>query len=205
MSELLAFLQSGQVTPAPPDHLERLAQREGLNAKALKAITIVECGGKSGFDDKKRPVFLFEPHHFYKFLPKDKRDEAIRLNLARKKWDKTHYNAHQKTFDTRWALLAKAAQFHNDEAAVGSCSWGPAQIVAHLWAKKCGYESAAEFVKASLQEQAMLEAFIKVLLAMNLRSAIKNLDFRRVAEVYNGPGQAQEYAKRMKKAFDSLH
>jgi hypothetical protein len=204
MHELLAFLQSGNIKRAAPDYLKKLAQREGLNVKALQAIIAVETGGRHVFDARNRPVLLYEPHIYFKLIPSQKREKAIQQNLARKKWTKSFYNQFERTPDDRWELLERAASFHDAEAAVGCCSWGPAQIVANLWAKKCGYNNASEFVRASMNEEKMLDSFVAVLTAMNLKSAINSLDFEKVAATYNGPGNVAVYSSRMKKAFHNL-
>lgn len=204
MEGLLATLQSGNKIVAPKDYLAQLAKAESLNLKSLKAIVTVETGGKSAFDDKGRPKFLFEPHHFYKLLPKSMRNDAVAANLARTKFEQAYYNKFERTFDSRWKLLSKAADFHDVETAVGACSWGPAQIVGHLWARKCGYANSAEFVRASVDEKAMFDAFVKVLLAMKLRDAINSADFRKVARTYNGPANVEVYAPKMQKAYLSF-
>jgi hypothetical protein len=129
---------------------------------------------------------------------------AVAKNLARKIWDKRFYNLFERTPDDRWELLERATEFHDAEAAVGCCSWGPAQIVASEWAKPCGYESASDFVRASMNEEKMYDAFIAVLIAKKLRDAINDEDFETVALHYNGKGQVPIYAARMRKAFNSL-
>jgi hypothetical protein len=204
MDDLLAFLQSGNVQLAPPDYLKQLAERENLSFKALRAITTVESGGHHAFDARNRPWLLYEPHKYYKLIPSKKRDRAVAKNLARKIWDKRFYNLFERTPDDRWELLERAAEFHTAEAAVGCCSWGPAQIVASEWAKPCGYESASDFVRASMNEEKMLDALITVLIAKKLKDAINNEDFETVALRYNGKGQVPVYAARMRKAFNSL-
>jgi N-acetylmuramidase len=204
MDELLAFLQSGKVQLAHPDYLKQLAEGQNLSFKVLRAITIVESGGHHAYDARNRPVLLYEPHIYYKLIPARKRDTAVAKNLARKIWDKRFYNLFQKTPDDRWELLERAAEFHDAEAAVGCCSWGPAQIVASKWAKPCGYKSASDFVRASMNEEKMLDAFIAVLIAMKLRDAINDGDFETVALQYNGKGQVPVYAARMRKAFNRL-
>ena len=204
MGDLLPFLQSGKAQLAPPDYLKQLAEREHLSFKALRAIIIVESGGRHSFDAHNRPWLLYEPHIYYKLIPSRKRERAVAKNLARKTWDKRFYHLYERTPDDRWELLERAAEFHDAEAAVGCCSWGPSQIVASEWAKTCGYESASDFVRASMNEEKMLDAFIAVLIAKKLKDAINNEDFDTVALRYNGKGQVPVYAARMRKAFNSL-
>jgi hypothetical protein len=201
---LLQFLQSGIVKRADPNYLRGLAERNGLKFRALKAVTIVESGGRSSYDAKKRPVLLYEPHKYYELIPAGKRAEAVSQNLARARWEKSYYNRFERTADDRWRLLDRAAAFHNAEAAVGACSWGSAQILAYLWCKKCGYADASKFVKASLDEEKMLDAIVAVLLAMKLKRAINQPDFEEVARKWNGAGNIRVYAKKMRDAFNSL-
>jgi hypothetical protein len=59
MGDLLPFLQSGKAQLAPPDYLKQLAERENLSFKALRAIIIVESGGRHSFDAHNRPWLLY--------------------------------------------------------------------------------------------------------------------------------------------------
>jgi hypothetical protein len=147
---------------------------------------------------------LYEPHIYYKLIPPNKRDMAVTKNLARKVWDRRFYHRFENTPDDRWELLERATEYHTAEAAVGCCSWGPQQIIGSDWAKTCGYDSACDFVRASMNEEKMLDAFVAVLIAKKLRDAINNEDFETIALHYNGKGQVPIYAARMRKAFNTL-
>ena len=58
------------------------ANKVGVDVATIRAVIEVETAG-AGFDAKKRPKLLFEPHVFYKQLgPGPKRDQAVKEGLA---------------------------------------------------------------------------------------------------------------------------
>ena len=57
--------------------LPRLGERIGVGEDEIHAFMDVEAAG-SGFDKHGRPKMLFEPHVFYRNLPKATRSEAER-------------------------------------------------------------------------------------------------------------------------------
>jgi N-acetylmuramidase len=65
--------------------LPRIGARIGVGEDELHAFMEVEAAG-SGFDRQGRPKMLFEPHVFWRHLPKAKRAEAERQGLAYPKW-----------------------------------------------------------------------------------------------------------------------
>src|SRR4051812_28568590 len=68
-----------------PGELEEIAEKYGLTEVHAKTVIDVETSGK-GFNALGWVEFLFEPHIFYKNVPKDKQAEAIRKGLAYPMW-----------------------------------------------------------------------------------------------------------------------
>ena len=72
----------GTGTRLKPDDLLVAADKLMTGVAVIRAVIEVEAAG-AGFDDKRRPKILFEPHIFYKQLGKGpKRDRAVKEGLA---------------------------------------------------------------------------------------------------------------------------
>ena len=63
--------------------LPKLGYQLGVGEDELHAFIDVETRG-GGFDAQNRPRILFERHKFYKYLPAEKRAEAVNAGLASK-------------------------------------------------------------------------------------------------------------------------
>ncbi|PWR39208.1 hypothetical protein DK320_15240, partial [Listeria monocytogenes] len=70
----------------------------------------------SGYDKQGRVLILFEPHVFWRCLPKDKRERAHAMRLAYPKW-RRDYPADS------YPRLLKAMEI-DEEAALKACSYG---------------------------------------------------------------------------------
>lgn len=73
------FVGSGRTLSG--DVFARATKTIGCDVAAIRAITEVEAHGQ-GFDAKRRPIVLFEPHVFYRCLPTGKRAAAMTRGLA---------------------------------------------------------------------------------------------------------------------------
>lgn len=137
----------------------RAALTLGCEVTVIRAVTAVEARGQ-GFDAKKRPVILFEPHVFYRNLPKAKRQVAVKQKLAYAKWRKGNYPATQ---DARYDQLSRAMTIDR-EAALMACSWGIGQVLGENW-KLCGFTSVESMVRKCLEGEGgqldVMVAFIK--------------------------------------------
>ena len=155
-----------------------LASRLGCTPKQLKAVSIVESGGKA-YDDQGRPKILYERHIFSR-LTKHIHDTTAFSNPKG-----GGYN------DSSWDKLVNAA-CKDADAAFASCSWGKFQIMGMHW-RLLGYSSpidmAYETVKSEAASYEMLARFIE---KNNMKGALQRLstnpsDNVAFASSYNGP------------------
>lgn len=174
----------------------------GWPAKAFAAVVEVESGGKAfaKVGDNMLPLILFEPHVFYRCLPRAKRKEALNRNLARPKWGDLPY---PKTQSARYNQLERAKTI-DPEAAYKACSWGVGQVLGENsdW---LGFPTArmlAEQAIASIEGQ--LDLMARFITKRGLVDELKARDWRGFARLYNGPGQVDYYAGRMAKAYARL-
>lgn len=71
--------------------------------------------------------------------------------------------------------------------------------------KKLGYKDPTEWEKQmQLSEKYHLKAFIKFLKSVNLVTAIRNKDWKKIERKYNGGGWNSKYAKRMRIVYNKL-
>lgn len=155
-----------------------LASRLDCMTKQLKAVSIVESGGKA-FDDQGRPKILFERHYF---------------------WRLTHGTHGITPFsnpsgggynESSWDKLVYAA-CKDVDAAFASVSWGKFQVMGAHW-RALGYPSPLEMAYSCVESEAahyeMLARFIE---ANGLKPALQALsanpaDNVAFAKSYNGP------------------
>lgn len=179
--------------------LAAAALRLGVTQKHLHMLRKVESGGKS-FDDKGRPVILFEPHIFFKRLPWT----GAETLFAYIKWGAKPY---PKSYDGRWEQLADAAE-HSEAAAIESASWGLWQIMGFHW-KALGYASAHEFARSMVASEAgHLDALVRFIekngLAPKLRACRAGSpdSCRAFAKSFNGAGyERNKYHIKMAEAL----
>lgn len=154
----------------------------------IRMVRTVESGGKS-FDDRGRPVILFEPHIFHKrtagkWSPSDFSYAAWRTK------------PYPKGYDARWAQMGQAAA-HDEAAALESASWGLFQIMGYHW-RALGYASPQGMVKAmTASEAGHLDAMVRFIRVNGLTGALRKCkagdaeSCRDFARGYNGGGYAR--------------
>ena len=126
-----------------------------IELAALRAVMAVESRN-SGYDSKRRPIILFEPHVFYRNLSGWQRDQAVRARLAYKRWGQQAYPAGS---DAQYKRLSEAMKI-NDEAAFRSISVGLGQVLGENY-KAAGCESARQmFEQAAVSEANQLRHVI---------------------------------------------
>lgn len=183
------------------DAIAAVAEAEGLEANALKAVVEVESGGKAftTIDNKPMPLILYEFHIFYRYpgLTDAQRTEAVNRNLAAKNWGALPYPVSQSA---RYNQLKRAVTI-NEQAAYAACSWGVGQVLG-LNADWLGYgepKKLAEVTMTGLEGQ--LEVMIKFIHKRGLIDELAAHDWRGFARLYNGPGQVEYYGSRMEAAY----
>ena len=168
------------------------ALRHGVEVAAIKAVAIVESGGKSGFDDLGRPKILFEAHHFNGFT--NGRFAESHPHLATATW------AAAKPFYS-WDQYERLyeAMILDVDAALKSTSWGKFQVLGQY---HDGWPDVRSFVAAMhVSEVNHLKAF-EAHCAGRLMAALKRKDWLGFA-AYNGSDQAR-YGPLIGNAYRSL-
>lgn len=123
--------------------LTKIASTIKVTEAHLQTVIEVETTGK-GFDGNGHPTFLFEPHLFYKNVPKDKLAAAVKQGLAYPKWKGP--GSYPKTPTLRWQQFMKAVAM-DETAAIQSASWGLGQILGSEY-DEAGYGSPQEMLTA---------------------------------------------------------
>ena len=178
------FIGTGQTLSG--EDYARAAATIGCEEPVIRAVTVVEARGQ-GFDAKKRPVILFEPHVFWRCLPKSKRAEAQREGLAYPKWRPGNY---PDTQDERYVQLARAMAIDRD-AALQSCSWGLGQVLGENW-EMCKFASVEAFVRKNLEgEGGQLDIMVAFIVGAGLRNHVRTRNWAAFARGYNGPKFAE--------------
>lgn len=158
--------------------LPRLGALIGVGEDEIHAFIDVETRGH-GFDDKGRPIILFERHKFYEYVPAAKRTAAVNAGLASKTPGGYGSQADQ------YPKLLKAIDI-DETAALKSCSWGLGQVLGANFAD-CGYDSVQDFVKGMMaDEDIQLKASIDFIIKNGLGPKLKAHDWAGFAAGYNG-------------------
>lgn len=186
-----AFLLSFRNTNAPAitDHDLRLAAvRLNVTKRHIEMLRKVESGGKS-FDDKGRPIILFEPHIFYRRT----QGRYGSTPFSNRTWNRSLYPG---SYDGRWEQMADAAE-RDTHAAIESASWGLWQIMGFHW-NTLGYESVWDFAASMVESEAgHLEALVRFIEANGLQDELAACEAgnpdscRAFARAYNGPAYAK--------------
>lgn len=182
----------GRAEPLPLDAIEGAAKRIGCEVAALRAVDKVESAG-SGFRPDGSLERRFEPHKareamqkFIGFDPANLAPWRASLAIAR---------------DEREAMFDKAATKDTEEACKAS-SWGRYQIMGEH-AKSLSYSSAIDMVeKMADRELEHLEAFVRFNEVNGLDTHLRSRDWYSYARGYNGSGQPEVYAGRMRRAYE---
>ncbi len=182
-----------------PADLERAAETLSAPLAVVKAVIEVEAGS-SGFDRRRRPKILFEPHIFYRELGAGlKREAAEEQSLAYRKWGAKPY---PKKMDDRYRQI-EAAMRIDPVMALRSASWGLPQIMGFNHSV-AGYPSVFDMVEdMKVGEGNQIQAFVRLLLAWELDDELRRLKWLEFSLAYNGP-KAEEhgYPERLQRAYE---
>ena len=154
------------------------------------------------------PKILFEGHVFWQQLKNrgvnpDSLLNSSNKNVLYKKWTKSFYQGGEKEYDRLNEAIAIKADPKIKEAALASASWGCFQIMGYH-AVSLGYASVQDFVdKMYLHEREHLKAFGKFLEVNNIITFLRNKNWAKVAEKYNGSGyRTNKYDEKLQKAYE---
>lgn len=168
------------------------AKELGCEVAAIKAVAEVESRG-SGFLPSGEPKILFERHRFYKYTNGEY--SVSNPDLCNKTPGGYGKESDQHTKLQRASIL-------NREAALMSCSWGKFQVMGDNW-QKLGYKSLQEFINKMYESEAgQLDSFVRYIKNFRLLTYIRNKNWAKFAEFYNGPGyKANNYDVKMEVAY----
>lgn len=176
--------------------IESAAASLRCEVAALRAVLAVESRG-AGFDAKRRPIILFEPHVFWRNLSDDQQVNAWKEGLAYEKWGAKPY---PKTSDGNYDRLARAIVI-NEECAYRAVSIGMGQVLGENY-EAAGHLSATEMFRAAREgEAAQLGHMIGFIKHNRLDDELRRKDWKGFARGYNGPGQVEKYSRLLAKQY----
>lgn len=159
------------------------ANELGCEVAAMKAVALVESGGRSGFQRDGQPKILFEGHWFHK-LTKGRFTTPENADVSHRRWVRKFYRMNQHK------RLAKAVKLDRN-AALQSASWGVFQVLGVNW-RVCGYLSVQEFINDMYaSERGHLNAFVGFIKTRGLADELQRKDWAAFAYTYNGPGYSK--------------
>lgn len=170
----------GAAIQMPATAFADAARELGCEEAALRAVWEVEAGGR-GFRADRSLERRFEPHH----MPDARMGwrESLRIPQARR----------EEMFEQGF--------IDHPTAALRATSWGAPQIMGFNH-KAAGYATARQMVEAMAKyEREHLVAFVALVKAWGIDSALRGRDWLAFARRYNGTGQPEVYARRMEAAY----
>jgi hypothetical protein len=186
---------NGEAIKATEASIAVIAAELGVPYFRLRGVIEVEAP-RGPFDRMGRPAMLFEPHHFYKRVRADRRDEAVSRRVAQPERPR----AGQYPADSYPRLLI--AMEIDEEAALQSCSWGRGQVMGFNY-RQAGYRSVKAMVEAACRsESEQLRAMAGFIKSNGLVGALKRGDAAAFARGYNGAGYARDgYDAKIREAW----
>ncbi|MEC5172779.1 N-acetylmuramidase domain-containing protein [Chryseobacterium nepalense] len=206
---------NGKGNAVTDKHFKSLAKDIGVEAKVFKTVAIVESGGRESFIDiggKQKAKILYERHYMYRFLKKTKSQMDLD-NLKKKYPDLVHNvgtykdrNAKYGSEKEQFIKLNKAKKIDND-SAIKSCSWGKFQVMGKYY--NFLYNSPNELEDAmnmcEVQHFAYFKIYLKDVTGEPMVKAMKDKNWNKIAELYNGPDYAvNKYHIKMKNKYEKL-
>lgn len=174
--------------------LPSIGAQIGVDEDKIHALLDVESAGRA-FDVQGRLTSLYEPHIFWRELGAGtKRSTAVAKGLAYEKWRSGSYPK-----DSYPRILE--AMTIDETAALRSASWGGPQIMGfnHL---VCGYATVQDMIRAfAADEENQLQAMVTFITKKKLADALRRGDWEAFAKGYNGTGQVEYYAGKLRDRY----
>lgn len=173
---------------------ETAAHQLGVETAAIRAVAAVESGGRTGFDAKKRPVIRYE-NHIFRHLTRSRYDAShpeLSAAYGSAQYQRTHRFGGARYADEQWALLGAAFALAPDQAVM-ACSWGMFQVMGENY-RSVGWTRLPQFVTDMFYSESQhLRAFLGFCRNAGLVSYLKNHQWARFAQGYNGPSYRQNH------------
>lgn len=193
----------GAALPRSSRIYEQAAAIVPCHPAIIAAFVEVEAAGNGYWSDK-RLKNLPEPHWLYRLLPKGKRDQALRSDLAIRRWSRATYAKMfpgPNTAQKRYEFIDRVADRYGAEIATDMTSWGAGQVMGFN-AEKCGFDSARDmYTQFADSEDQQIMAIVKYLLRSGGKDELQREDCNGLARIYNGSGQVDIYGPRLKRAL----
>lgn len=175
--------------------LVEAAKTLGCEEKAIHAVSQVEAP-QGGFLVDGRPTILFESHAFH--TATGGKYDAAHPGISTPTWVHNYGPGGSHQYDR----LAEAMALDR-EAALCSASWGKYQIMGENFIS-AGYDNVEAFVADMVHSEAyQLDAFVAFLQNTGIDKHLIAKDWSAFARGYNGPGQVDAYASRIKEAYEN--
>ncbi|MES2287359.1 MAG: N-acetylmuramidase family protein [Bacteroidota bacterium] len=190
---------------------EDAAELLGTEVAAIKAVYEVEAAGKGYLPDG-RVKILFEGHIFWKQIKKAGKEpidfitqNTQYMNVLYPKWDKKQYKGGEAEWNRMGQAMEVCAKLNlSPELALDSASYGSFQILG-LNAELCGYTSAQDMLSQyNLKGEAeQLASFIRFVKSTHLDDELKNKEWAKFAQGYNGSQFAlNKYDQKLANAYN---
>jgi hypothetical protein len=159
------------------DDYREAAALLNCDVAAIKAVAEVESRG-AGFLSDGRPKILFERHKFSK-------DTGGCYDATHPGISNRSPGGYGAGGTHQWDRFNEAAAL-DKTAAIRSCSWGKFQLMGFNF-KVCGFANVEDFHAAMQKSEGEhLKAFCNFIAGNNLAGALRNHQWAKVAEGYNG-------------------
>lgn len=183
---------AGPALPLTEADIAEAARSLGVESALIAAVAEVESAG-AGFLPDGRPVILFERHVF-------SRETAHRHDAMHPDISNPSRGGYGRGGAHQYGRLHRAIALDR-VAALRSASWGRFQIMGFN-ASVCGFPSVEAFVQAMTRGEAEhLKAFIAFCQANDLIRHLVVHNFPAFTRGFNGEGQVEYYAGRLKAAY----
>lgn len=181
----------------------KISNEKKIPFSHLAAVVEVESGGKSHVivNGIEEPLIRFEGHYFYRRLLGSERNKAVNLGLANPKAGAVK-NPRSQT--DRWNKLLNPAMKINENAALESTSWGIGQVMGANW-KSLGFNSVQDLVQTARSRiEGQIDVMLRFIEHNDLLDELMRGDWLAFARAYNGPAQANSYARLLGNAVTKL-
>lgn len=187
--------------PLTENDFQHAAVRLGVRVAAIKAVYAVESSG-SGFLPDGRVKVNYEPHIMYRQLKKKFGEAYANGQLARHPDLVAKKPGHLVPQNLEHEALDRAVKEIDRECGLESASWGAPQIMGFHW-KALGFATVQLFVNRMFQGEAgQLDVFCRFIeIDPRLHRAMKALDWKTFADIYNGPAH-QGYDAKISREYD---
>jgi len=181
---------------------KKIGDKLGVEPAVVEAVSSVEASG-GGFLKDGRVKLRFEGHQFLKYLRANGSDV---VSLQEKYPNLLYGYSKQNTKDKPHGYDAyNAAIGIHSESAMMATSYGAFQIMGFNY-NAAGFKSVEAFVAAQGTNAGQVESFM-TFVSKNpiLMKALKNLDFTKFANTYNGSSyKDNNYDAEMQKKYDEI-